>query len=152
LCLSTGEQPVAASNLYDVGPLLQRVGRACLAAKATPILVHHATKAASKTMERAEPLDLGDLAYSGIGEYARQWILLARRGSYVIGTGKHRLLMNVGGSAGHSGCWDVDVKEGVVGDDFEGREWQVTVHRSEGRLGIRKLPKRSSFSSLDSED
>src|SRR5207247_2102540 len=102
----------SASNLYEVGPLLRRVGESCLAAGATPILVHHANKSVAKKTETQQPLDLDDLAFAGIGEYARQWLLINRRTPYMPGRGDNRLLLAVGGSAGHSGCWQVDVDEG----------------------------------------
>jgi hypothetical protein len=48
LCLLAGGKSVSASNLYEIGPLLWDAARTCLDAGATPILVHHATKAAAK--------------------------------------------------------------------------------------------------------
>lgn len=44
-----------------------------------------------------------------------------------LDAGRHSLLLTAGGSAGQSGCWHLDVREGVVGDDFAGRKWQVKV-------------------------
>jgi replicative DNA helicase len=128
----SGGQGASPSNLYEVGPLLRGVGQACLDAGTTLLLVHHANKSAVKKTGRSGPLDLDDLAFSGVGEYVRQWLLVSRRSPYQPGTGDHLLLMSVGGSAGHSGCWEVDVNEGVLDDDFGGRGWQVRVRRANG--------------------
>jgi len=76
LCLMGGADRASANNLYEVGPVLFKAAKACLLAGATPVFLHHATKSAKKN---AEPLDLEDLAWAGIGEFARQWLLLNRR-------------------------------------------------------------------------
>jgi replicative DNA helicase len=135
LCLLAGGRNVSAGNLYEIGPLLRQAGQACLSAGATPVFTHHTTKGGGKKAGRTEPLDLDDLAFSGIGEYVRQWLLLNRRSPYQPGTGDHLLLMSVGGSAGHSGCWEVDVNEGELDGDFGGRGWQVRVRRADGPGG-----------------
>jgi hypothetical protein len=127
LCLLDGTKGLSAANLYEVGPLLRQAAEACLDAGATPVFVHHATKGGTRRAGGAEPLDLDDLAFSGIGEFARQWLLLCRRRPYQPGTGDHQLLLNAGGSAGHSACYEVDVREGVLAADFSGRRWKVTV-------------------------
>lgn len=88
LCLLGSGGGQNAANLFDVGPLLSAVTRACLNAGATPILVHHATKAAGQIHR---PPDLDNLAFAGIQEFARQWILLSRRETYAPGNGLHRL-------------------------------------------------------------
>jgi len=41
--------------------------------------------------------------------------------------GFHQFGISVGGSAGQSGCWNVDVREGVSGKNFQGRGWDVLV-------------------------
>jgi len=130
LCLLDGGAG-ATSNLYEVGPILLRAARACLKAGATPIFVHHATKHGSKRAgENGQPLELDDLLFSGIGEFVRQWVLVTRTKPYVSGSGDHHLLLATGGSAGHSGAWELDVSEGVAGKDFSGRHWQVKVRKA----------------------
>ncbi len=132
LCLVGGGEKVTASNLYEVGPLLWKSCAACLEAGATPVLIHHTTKFASKKAEAAEPPDLDDLAFAGIGEFARQWLLLGRRAPYQPGTGRNALVLTLGGSAGHSSVWALDVDEGVLGSDGKGRHWEVRVCAFQG--------------------
>jgi replicative DNA helicase len=91
-CLLGGDRAVSPSNVYEVGPLLWDAARTCLDAGATPVFVHHATKSGAKrTAGTEEGLDLDDLAFSGVAEFARQWILVRRQEPYVPGTGCHRL-------------------------------------------------------------
>ena len=131
LCFPGGKAAGGASNLYVMGSLLRGAAAACLHAGATPVFVHHANKGASKGSTAGGGLDLDDLAQTGVGEAARQWLLLNRRGPYPPGTGVHRLRLNVGGSAGHSGLFDVDVDEGRLDGRFGGRRWGVTVRDAE---------------------
>lgn len=121
LCLLAGSK-AAASNLYEVGPILRQAASACLKAGATPVLIHHSTKGS----KNKDPfLGLEDLAYAGIGEFARQWILLSRPKPYRM-DGEHHLAMSVGSSVGHSSCWQLDISEGTTRSDFKGRRWQVS--------------------------
>jgi replicative DNA helicase len=128
MCLVSGAKSISPSNLYEIGPLLWRVSRTCLSAGATPVLIHHATKAAGKRVTGSdEPLDLDDLSFAGVAEFARQWVLLSRREAFQPLTGRSQLVMAVGGSAGHSGCWSVQVEEGLLRKDFGGRKWSIRV-------------------------
>jgi hypothetical protein len=120
LLLGSGEG-FNAADLYQVGGVLTKVSQACLEEGVTPILVHHA----NRRLRVGRMMRLKDLAFAGIPEFARQWLLLNRRREYED-DGKHRLTLQVGGSVGHSSGWDVDVDEGASGADNLRHEWIVT--------------------------
>jgi hypothetical protein len=124
LCLLSGGERVEAANIYEMGPLLRRIGQTCLDAGTTPVLVHHTRKS---TPIGAMLPELDDLAYAEIAEYARQWLLVGRTLPYEPGSGDHALVMAAGGSAGHAGCWALHVREGNLRTDFSGRRWDVKV-------------------------
>ena len=124
LCLLAGNPNLQAANLYHIGPLLADATAVCRAAGATPIFLHHTRMGAANSFE---PPDLGDLAFAGIQEFVRQWILLGRREKYEPGSGQHKLWLSAGGSAGQSGCWALNINEGQLRPDFKGRRWLVEV-------------------------
>jgi len=143
LCLLGGQETISTSNLYEVGPLLLKATRACLDVGATPVFVHHATKTAVRKADGG-PLELDDLAFAGIGEFARQWLLLNRRIPYQIGNGRHTLNMVVGGSFGHSNLWRVDVDERKAGTE---RQWRVMVISPEEDYPLMPIPPKAPYRS-----
>ena len=126
LCLlSDGMSASATSNVFAMGPLLSGVSDVGRETGCTIIIAHH-TRKADRQGPQFGVLDLEDLSGSGFSEWARQWILINRRELYQS-DGKHTLWAAIGGSAGHSGTYVVDIDEGVLADDFSGRIWDVVV-------------------------
>jgi hypothetical protein len=123
LCLAGPGAKVEPSNMYSVGPLLAAVSESLLRVGCTPILVHHATKPASRNYD---PLTLEDLAFSGISQFCRQWLMINRREPFEPGVSS-KLWLAGGGSASQSGLWAVNVDEGILDRDFNGKEWRVSV-------------------------
>lgn len=125
LCLLSGDaQGRSASNVFDMGSLLMGLTEVGQETGCTMILVHHTRK---NPIEPFAVPSLEDLAFAGFSEWARQWLLMGRRREYEPGTGLHELWLNVGGSAGHSGTWAIDIDEGIPDEDFGGRHWKVGV-------------------------
>lgn len=130
LCLLSGAPDLQAANLYHIGPLLRSICDACRKAGITPVLVHH-TRKMGGAPKGYPPPELDDLAFAGVAEFARQWILLGRRAEYDPESGCHQLWLSVGGSAGQSGRWGLDVHEGRLRTDFGGRVWEPSVRSLE---------------------
>lgn len=115
-----------ASNLFAQGKLLRSIATICEKADVTLIILHHTRKrsraeqfgTAGPAGSRWAPPELEDVAWAGFQEFARQWILIGRRETYEPGSNLHQMWLNVGGSAGHSALWAVDVNENFV-PEFE---------------------------------
>lgn len=126
LCLLGGPSEAnLASNVFAMGSLLSGLSDVGRDTESTICLVHHTRK-----QDRTNPFtvpELDDLAFAGFAEWARQWLLLNRRERYDGGSGEHKLWLNVGGSAGHSGTWALDIREGIVTDDGSERTWALSV-------------------------
>ncbi len=155
LALVGGEREIDTANLFHVGPLLAELTQVCLEAGATPILAHHARKNRSPD-ERYEPLELEDLSYSGIQEFARQWLLISRREKYEPGTGSHRLWLSIGGSAGFGGLYGLNIEEGTIDESFKSRFWDVCLIKpEEAREAIKQakeLRKQAGTAAKTSKD
>ena len=139
LCLLADNANVSASDLYQMGPLLRKISKLCLDAGATPILVHHFNRPGAMSHEAPT---LENLAFAGIGEFARQWLLINRRQKYASGTGHHELWLAAGGSVGHSRLWAVDIDEGQLRDDFQGRRWCVTIRTPDDMREVQRDERR----------
>jgi hypothetical protein len=122
LCLSTAGV-INPANIFEMGQLLAKVTSTCRKAGATPLLVHHTVK----DIKVGHLVQLEDLSFSGFAEFARQWFLVNDRKPWDPDKGFSRLVINYGGSAGHSGVMAVDVDEGKMSSDFTGRTWNLTV-------------------------
>lgn len=109
-----------SANLFAQGELLRSVNDVCQQRRVTLILAHHAKKNTKRPHDQPE---LDDLSWAGFAEWARQWILLSRRVRFDPNTDEHRLWLSVGGSAGHSSLWALNVNQGASG--VRPREWQV---------------------------
>jgi len=111
-----------AGNLFAVGGMLApltELGKEC---NTTLVIAHHTKKNLGNPYEQPE---LGDIAWAGFAEWARQWVLLNRRGPFDPESGgHHELWLSTGGSAGHGGAWSLDITEGRRTDPG-GRTWIV---------------------------
>ena len=110
---------VNMNNVFKVGQALKSFADACLEQGALPILVHHATK----DIRPGKPLELHQLAFAGIAEFARGWILLNPRRRYAP-SAIHALTMSVGGSNWSGSVWSVDIDESLQNGR---RLWKPTV-------------------------
>jgi hypothetical protein len=111
-----------AGNLFVVGSVLKSLTDLAQQTGITPLLCHHLKKGVA---DPYEPAELENIAWAGFQEFVRQWILLNRRVRYDPDRGgHHELWMSVGGSAGHSGIWGVNIDEGTRQANG-GRYWEV---------------------------
>lgn len=112
-----------ATNLYAMDGLLLAFVRKCLAFEITPIFVHHAARITSKETRGVGHLSIRDLSCAGIAELARAWLLVNYASDYNTESLEHRLRMSLGGSAGYSSNWMLDVPKREAGLDM----WRIRV-------------------------
>ena len=124
LSLLSADSGGRSSDLFFMGTILQPLAELGQATGCTFVLVHHFRKNA-QSADGDEPCALESLAQSGVGEWARQWLLLERRVPYKT-DGCHDLWMRAGGSAGHASFWGLSIDEGILDPEtFSGRKWDV---------------------------
>jgi hypothetical protein len=121
------DDSVDAASMFAVGKVLRNVTRVCQESGANLLLCHHTKK---NVINPNDPPELEDVAWAGSQEWARQWLMVSRREKYEPGTGEHRLWLVSGGSAGHGGCWALDINEGTRATSG-GRFWDVQVNGAE---------------------
>ncbi len=142
LCLPGAD----AGNLFVQGDLLRGMSKVCADTGCTMILAHHTRKT---KVDPFAPPELEDIAWAGFQEFARQWLLVGRREAYEPGTGEHRLWLSVGGSAGHTALWAVDVSEGTRATEG-GRFWNVNVmHADEARDAVEERKEAQKTAKAD---
>jgi replicative DNA helicase len=114
-------------NVFKQGQLLRKINSICIELGCTLVLVHHNRKG----IKPGPPPKLEDMAMAGFAEFARQWWLLNRITEY-RDRQPHELWLRVGGSAGHSGLFELTVSEGSK-DDEGGRKWELQIvdHQAE---------------------
>lgn len=126
------------SNQFAMGEVLDSIGNALEAVGATLILLCHTPKHVAP----GDPLELDNVAFAGFSEFAAQWFIVNRQTRYEPGTGRHFLWAVVGGRAGHSGTYALDLDEGEFHQDQD-REWRVAVTRAdEARRGQQEQRKQ----------
>jgi hypothetical protein len=122
LCLSGAD----AGNIFAQGEKLRGIGQICRRHGVCLLLAHHMRKQGKvKNASDYEPRELDDISWSGFSEFVRQWLLIGRREQYEPGSGLHKLWLTLGGSAGHSNLWAVDVDEGLL--DNRPTAWIVSL-------------------------
>jgi hypothetical protein len=133
LTLLTGNKQASSANLYDMGDVFARIADVCDKHGTTPILCHHFKKSAG------EELDLDDLTFAGGGEFARQSILIKRRGIFETPTNNQLSLRFHG--YGRGGLYRAMIDEG----ELDEQRWVV---RMEAETESRAREARTSNSSL----
>lgn len=132
-----------AKNLFDVGSRLRGMNNVCSDNGTTLLLCHHTRK---NQHNQFDPPQLEEIAFAGFQEWARQWLLLGRQEQYEPGSGRHRLWLSVGGSAGHSGLYGVTIDEGTE----RPRQWRVEVSSAdESRQEIKAERNEAKQSNLE---
>ncbi len=109
------------ANLSQNGEQIHSLVRTILDRGCTPIVDDH-VKRSSGNAKEYRPLQLEDITGAAKSEYFRQWMLLGRRSrlddTEDTNSRRHDLWLTIGGSAGHSATWGLDIEE-TFDDHFE---------------------------------
>lgn len=111
-------------DVFAMGELLLSVSSLVKDCGATLVLLHHFKKP-SQIQQFSRP-ELTDLTFSGFAEFARQWVLVSRRDHFSTRR-DNKLWLVSGGSAGHGGCWELNIDEGEHTEDGTGELWAVEI-------------------------
>jgi replicative DNA helicase len=119
---STKNGSVNHNDMFVMGNLLFGFSSTVQAAGATPILTHHFVKPRARNANRIP--ELSDLAHAGIGQFARQWLLVDRRARFDPNESLHKLHLVTGGY-GHSSYHMIDIDMSQRHDGLS--QWDVKV-------------------------
>ncbi len=119
-----GDAAADMANQLAMGRVLKQMPMLGKRTGATIIYAHHLRKVTLV----GEPTGLPDIQGSGHDAHVRQWWCLNRRTPFDPESGRGELWLNVGSSLGFSRLLAVDIDEGVMDDDGNGRHWSVTVN------------------------
>ena len=112
----------SVGDMYEIGGVLRHIVDVCQHFEIWPVFCHHARKDSSKEFM---PMELNDFYGSGVGAFARQWILLSHAEPFHMG--KAKMFAKLGGSAaGDQGLWRLTIDEGQP-DDIMERTWNVSI-------------------------
>jgi len=111
-----------SANLFVMGAMLRGFLDTLKSLNLTVIIAHHNTKATGRNIGK-DPC-LADMSGSGFAEFARQWLLIGIQEEYKY-DGVFKLAMSIGGSAGHSGLYRLNIFEGTKDERADWRKWEV---------------------------
>lgn len=119
----------SASNVFRMGAALQPITELIERTGCSILLLHHNRKSRSHQRSEYAPPERSEISQSGFAEWMRFWILTGPRKAFDEDAGEARQWLRVGGSAGHSGLYTLDIHEGK-NTDAGGRQWAYTIERA----------------------
>jgi len=101
---------VEHADVCEMGSALGKVNQVCKDNGANLVLIHHFRKA--KAGEEYREPELTEISQAGFREWTRQWFMLWKRAPFDPGN-IQKLGIKIGGSAGHSSRWSLELDEGT---------------------------------------